>query len=126
MVTGKEAPEVAATSKENVKPEEVIETKKSGGFLATYKVEIAALGIALIVLSPLLYVTYFFVSSYFERVGEIKMLNRKLDAAVMLACKVSYRKDQTKVSFQKVENSEGRTVMVLKCEPEPVTEKGKE
>lgn len=129
MVTGKQVPKPVSGKPTQTKEEaktDNSEVKKPKGFFASHQNEILVGGFISVIFLLLLYVAYLFVSLYFERVDEVKVLNRKLDAAVMLACKVSYRKDPNKVSFQKVENSEGRTVTVLKCEPEPIIEKEQE
>lgn len=102
---------VKATSSE--KPDET--TKKHASFLASHKSEIIIGGFTLMVLLFLIFAIFLFISSYFERVEEAKVLNRKLEAAVMLACKIDYKKYPTKVTFQKLENSQGKKVIVLVC-----------
>lgn len=122
MAIDKSAPKAAAPGKGSPKSEDIPQTKESKGFFASNKTEIIVGSISLVILLLILFVIFLFISMYFERVEEVKILNRKLEAAVMLACKVSYREDPTKVSFQKVENSKGKIITVLKCEPEPVKE----
>lgn len=122
MAIDKSAPKAAVPSKGSSKPEDVPQTKEPKRFFASYKMEIIVGGISLVILLLLLYVVYLFISMYFQRVDEVKILNRKLEGAVLLACKVNYRKDPTQVTFKKVKNSEGNFVTVLACEPEPQKE----
>ena len=122
MAIDKSATKAAIPSKGSSKPEDILQTKKPGGFFASYKMEIIIGAISLVTLSLLLTVVFLFISMYFERVDELKILSRKLEGAVLLACKLNYRKDPTQVTFKKVENSEGKMVTILVCEPEPKKE----
>lgn len=122
MAVDKSAPKAAVPSKGSPKPEDVPQTKEPKGFFASYKMEIIIGGFTVVTLSLLLYVVFLFISMYFEMVDEVKILNRKLEGAVMLACKVNYRKYPTQVTFKKAKNSEGNSVTVLVCEPEPQKE----
>lgn len=115
MATSPPAKKEQGKKKEENNQNEAVSAEK-GGFFSS------ALGKFVLVGIPLLFALFaslsYNIKLYFDNQAEVRQLNKKLVAAVLLACKVNYKDDPDAVTFAEEKNEKGKRVTVLKCEPE--------